>query len=239
MARTGAKKGRAWARYRSWLAKGLAASGLLSIGVCLGVVLGSVLDGPRLFVRSLTQPTDRVELRPSATALEPELLPAFRDLQRARPLPPPSPRPAARPSPPAVTPPSPRPALRSSPPAVAPPSPRPAARPEVAAAPIRRAPAAGSEALERVIAEIAARDKSAPKTGPSEVVQVAAYTDRKGAELLVGRLRKRGFDSYISDTQPKGSHRFRVRVRPPSGDSAKQLAARLEAQGHGVWITKE
>ncbi|MCH6563052.1 MAG: SPOR domain-containing protein, partial [Myxococcales bacterium] len=77
------------------------------------------------------------------------------------------------------------------------------------------------------------------ETGPSEVVQVAAYTDRKGAEVLVGRLRKRGFDSYISDTQPKGSHRYRVRVRPPSGDSANQLAARLEAQGHGVWITKE
>ncbi len=223
MPRAGAKKGRPWARYRSWLAKGLAASGLLSIGVCLGVVLGSVLDGPRLFVRRLTQPTERVELRPSATALESELLPAFRELQRERPVPPPSPPPAARPSPPAV----------------APPSPRPTARPEVAAAPVRRAPAPGPEVVERVIAEIAAWEKSAPKTGPSEVVQVAAYTDRKLAEVLVERLRKRGFDSYISDTQPKGSHRFRVRVRPPSGDSANQLAARLEAQGHGVWITKE
>ncbi len=223
MPRGGAKKGRAWARYRSWLAKGLAGSGLLSIGICLGVVMGSVLDGPRLFVRRLTQPTERVELRPSATALEAELLPAFRELQRERPVPPPSPPPAARPSPPAV----------------APPSPRPRARPEVAAAPVRRAPAPGSEVAERVIAELAAREKSAPKTGPSEVVQVAAYTDRKMAEALVGRLRKRGFDSYISGTQPKGSHRFRVRVRPPSGDSANQLAARLEAQGHGVWITKE
>ena len=223
MPRGGAKKGRAWARYRSWLAKGLAASGLLSIGVCLGVVLGSVLDGPRLFVRRLTQPTERVELRPAATALEAELLPAFLDLQRERPVPPPSPPPAARPSPPAV----------------APPSPRPTARPEVAAAPVRGVPAPGSEVAERVIAAIAAREKSAPNTGPSEVVQVAAYTDRKMAEALVGRLRKRGFDSYISGTQPKGSHRFRVRVRPPSGDSAIQLAARLEAQGHGVWITKE
>ncbi len=231
MPRGGAKKGRAWARYRSWLAKGLAASGLLSIGVCLGVVLGSVLDGPRLFVRRLTQPTERVELRPAATALEAELLPAFLDLQRERPVPPPSPPPAARPSPP--------PAARPSPPAVAPPSPRPTARPEVAAAPVRGVPAPGSEVAERVIAAIAAREKSAPNTGPSEVVQVAAYTDRKMAEALVGRLRKRGFDSYISDTQPKGSHRFRVRVRPPSGDSAIQLAARLEAQGHGVWITKE
>ncbi len=223
MARASAKKGRAWARYRSWLAKGLAASGLLSIGVCLGVVLGSVLDGPRLFVRRLTQPTERVELRPAATALEAELLPAFLDLQRERPVPPPSPQPAARPSPPAM----------------APPSPRPTARPEVAAAPVRGVPAPGSEVAERVIAAIAAREKSAPNTGPSEVVQVAAYTDRKMAEALVGRLRKRGFDSYISGTQPKGSHRFRVRVRPPSGDSAIQLAARLEAQGHGVWITKE
>ncbi len=223
MARAGAKKGRAWARYRSWLAKGLAASGLLSIGVCLGVVLGSVLDGPRLFVRRLTQPTERVELRPSVTALELELLPAFRDLQRERPVPPPSLPPTAHPTPPAV----------------APPGPRPTARPEVAAAPVRRALAPAPEVVERVIAEIAAREKSAPKTGPSEVVQVAAYTDRKGAEVLVERLRKRGFDSYISDTQPKGSHRFRVRVRPPSGGSANQLAARLEAQGHGVWITKE
>ncbi len=223
MPRGGAKKGRAWARYRSWLAKGLAASGLLSIGVCLGVVLGSVLDGPRLFVRRLTQPTERVELRPAATALEAELLPAFLELQRERPVPPPSPPPAARPSPPAV----------------APPSPPPTARPEVAAAPVPRAPAPGAEVAERVIAAIAAREKTAPNTGPSEVVQVAAYTDRKMAEALVGRLRKRGFDSYISDTQPKGSHRFRVRVRPPSGDSATQLAARLEAQGHGVWITKE
>ncbi|TDJ07035.1 MAG: SPOR domain-containing protein [Deltaproteobacteria bacterium] len=223
MVRAGAKKGRAWARYRSWLAKGLAASGLLSIGVCLGVVLGSVLDGPRLFVRRLTQPTESIELRPAATALDLDLLPAFRELQRERLVPPPSPPPAAAPSPPAV----------------APPSPRPMARPEVAAAPVRRVPAPGTEVAERVIAEIAAREKSAPKTGPSEVVQVAAYTDRKGAEVLVGRLRKRGFDSYISDTQPKGSHRYRVRVRPPSGDSANQLAARLEAQGHGVWITKE
>ncbi|MCH6562820.1 MAG: hypothetical protein IH800_10450, partial [Myxococcales bacterium] len=104
MARAGAKKGRAWARYRSWLAKGLAASGLLAIGVCLGVVLGSVLDGPRLFVRRLTQPTESIELRPSATALDLDLLPAFRELQRERPAPSPAARRLASKPPPAAKP---------------------------------------------------------------------------------------------------------------------------------------
>ena len=237
MARKGSKKGRTWARYRSWLARGLAASGLLSIGVCLGVVLGSVLDGPRLFVRRLTQATQRVELRPSTPESDPLL--AFRALQRARPTPPPVVRPsppsAASQPPPSVGPSPPR-AAPPSPPPVARPSPTPRARPPVAAAPRPPAPAPEPKVAERVIAEIAARDKSA-RSGP--VVQVAAYADRQMAEALVRRLQKRGFDSYISDTQPRGSHRFRVRVRPPLGKSANRLAARLESEGHGVWITKE
>ncbi len=119
------------------------------------------------------------------------------------------------------------------------PSPPPAARPEVAAAPRPPDPAPEPKLAERVIAEIAARDKTPERSGPSQVVQVAAYTDREMAEALVRRLRKRGFDSYISDTQPKGSHRYRVRVRPALRGSVKRLASRLESQGHGVWITKE
>ncbi len=72
----------AWSARRAVIAKGMAATGLLSIGVCLGVVVGSLFDGPRLFVRGLTLATQRVELPPSSAVLELEALEAFSELQR-------------------------------------------------------------------------------------------------------------------------------------------------------------
>jgi cell division protein FtsN len=204
----------------------------LAIGVCFGVVLGSVLDGPRLFVRRLTQASQRVELRPSGAGLETEPLTAFLELQRERPAS--SPRPA-RSAPPPAPPPV----------AAAPrrPAPEPATPPDAAERVISeiaaRDAASQRKAAERVISEIAARDAAKKPSGPQKVVQVAAHTDRQMAEALVRRLQDRGFDSYISGTRPKGKHRYRVRVRPEAGASVKRLASRLEAQGFGVWITTE
>ena len=60
------RSGRGW---RSGIAKFLAGAGLISVGVCLGVVLGSVLDGPRLFVRRLSQGVQRVEIQASPSSL--------------------------------------------------------------------------------------------------------------------------------------------------------------------------
>jgi cell division protein FtsN len=196
------------------------------------VVLGSVLDGPRLFVRRLTQASQRVEIRSSGAGLEMEPLTAFLELQRERPASFPRPaRSAPPPAPPSV--------------ATAPrrPAPEPAAPPDAAERVISeiaaRDGAAPPDAAERVISEIAARDATKKPSGPQSVVQVAAHTDRQMAEALMRRLQESGFHSYISGTRPKGQHRYRVRVRPEAGASVKKLASRLEAQGFGVWITTE
>jgi hypothetical protein len=69
--RRGGNAERAWGSSGSAVAKLFAGAGLLAIGVCFGVVLGSVLDGPRLFVRRLTQASQRVELRPSGAGRAP------------------------------------------------------------------------------------------------------------------------------------------------------------------------
>jgi len=207
----------AWSARRAVIARGMAATGLLSIGVCLGVVVGSLFDGPRLFVRGLALATQRVELPASSVVLELEALEAFGELQREEPPPALEPPPATQPE-------------VASAPRV--PAPAPMARPSAS----KPAPLPELEVAQRVIAEIAAR-KQPQQTG--KVVQVAAYAERPLAEALVERLRKSGFKSYVSDTRPKGQYRFRVRVRSQLGGSVKQLAARLEAQGHAVWITTE
>ena len=222
------RSGRAW---HSGIAKLLAGAGLISVGVCLGVVLGSVLDGPRLFVRRLSQGVQRVEIQASPSSLEPESLAAFRELQRERP----APSPAAR-------------RLASKPPPAAKPARVPKQRlekkeppPSVAAAPKPRAasPEPRLQEAERVISEIAAREARRQQTGSGKVVQVAAYTERRMAEALVQRLRDDEFGAYVSDTRPEGTHRYRVRVRTQKGQSPQALASSLEERGLSVWITSE
>ena len=50
----------------------MAGLALVSVGVCLGIILGSLVDGPRLFVRRLTEPVQRIELPPAVELIEPE-----------------------------------------------------------------------------------------------------------------------------------------------------------------------
>jgi cell division protein FtsN len=212
----GSRAGRA-GRERGFWATGVrrivAGVGLFAVGTSIGIVLGSVLEGPRLFVRRLTEPSQKVEIPASSIRLEAERLTAFRELQRERP------------SAPRV------PATRQPPPMP----------PEVATAPPRPAPErrADPEAAERVISQIEARRAVKVKSASQKVVQVAAYADKRAAEALVRRLKASGFDSYISHTRPEGQQRYRVRVRSKTGEAAKTLAARLEAEGLSVWITTE
>ncbi len=108
--------------------------------------------------------------------------------------------------------------------------------------------ASASPSPEQLIAEIQKRrDVTAPiagrpsgadgRSGPT--VQVAAYRDVSAAETLVRRLRRVGYDAYLSDRRADGPNQHRVRVQPPRGSSVKTLASTLEERGYGVWITRE
>ncbi len=222
---------------RRWIA-GL---GLLSLGAGVGVLLGAVLDGPRLLVRRWTEDVQTLELsrpKPEAASLD-----EFEALQaRAEP-----PKPAAR-------------ASRPAPANPAPPTPPHGAgraRPAVASAP-------GNEpsCAEELIAELRRRAVEAPepaakpppppppkpaaeepsvgrelRSGP--VVQVAAYREVEAAQTLVRRLRRAGYDAYLSDQRATGANKYRVRVQPPPGSPVNELAATLGDRGYGVWVTRE
>lgn len=221
------------ARSRGGARRWLASAGLLGFGAVIGVMLGAILDGPRMLVRRWTEEVKVLELpRPpvDAPALE-----EYASLQT------PSEAPAA-PEPPAPASP------RKDPPL----PPEPAPSPEPRAEEPRRERGPSPEAL---IAEIQ-KKRAAPKSSPPEadadsepvptgsgrsgaVVQVAAYRDSGAAETLVRRLRRAGYDAYLSDRRADGPNKYRVRVQPPRGASVQSLATTLEERGYGVWITRE
>ena len=69
-------------------------------------------------------------------------------------------------------------------------------------------------------------------------MQVASYVERKPADELVAKLEGSGFDAYVS--QPAAANgRFRVRIRPATGESAGELATRLRGFGFDTWATSE
>ena len=70
-------------------------------------------------------------------------------------------------------------------------------------------------------------------------MQVAAYRDVGAAETLVRRLRRAGYDAYLSGRRAAGPNKYRVRVQPRGGETAQALASTLEERGYGVWITRE
>jgi cell division septation protein DedD len=195
----------------------------------LGIVIGSLLDGPRLFVRRLTEPIQRVEVRPTSTDAKPERLSAFRQLQSKRPAP--SRQPVRKSQAPArVEKRAPAPARK----------PRPEKKPPGA----QRAPATPpntpeQQAAEQVIAEIKAQQEAKVATGSGKVAQVAAYAERRAAGALASRLAKDGFDAYVSRIQKQGQEHFRVRVRPKPGSSMATVVSRLKSKGLSVWVTTE
>ena len=210
-ARSGAK-GRSGSPAR-WLYGAL----LVAIGGCLGIVIGSVSDTPRILFERLRGPVQTVDLEPpapaSAAAPANPPLEAFSELQGA---------PAARPkvvevakqepakAEPAKT------AAKAEPKAE--PKPAPPAAPAVSSAP----PAVATP----------------PAAAPATVVQVLSLADKKQADAMMAKLKAQGFESYTTP-MPDKSGRLRVRVRPKGGETTAALEARLRELGFKTWTTAE
>lgn len=199
-------------------------SGLFAIGACLGVVIGSVSETPRLLLERLRGPVETLEVPgPSAESAESAAPPLerFGELQEGKQPAPPSKPPAQNPplaietrqAPVAAAPPA-----ASKPPEA--PAPTPAAKP---APPVEKLPAPAAPA---------------PSLASRPVVQVASHVDRKPADELAAKLRSQGFDAYVSRPSAQ-SGRFRVRVRPSDGETPAALAKRLKSVGYDTWATSE
>jgi cell division septation protein DedD len=194
---------------------------LVAIGACIGIVIGSVSDTPRVFLERLRGPVETVDLEraappaESAEAAPAPPLEAFDELQGAPAKPEPK-RTAA------VTPPK-EPA-------------KPAATPPVASPPPPAAPAKSPEEIVKSLEQKTAA--AAAPSAKSQVIQVLSLAERKQADALVAKLKTQGYESYVAP-MPDKSGRFRVRVRPGAGQTAAQLEPKLKALGLKTWITAE
>ncbi len=198
-------------------------AGLLALGTCLGIVIGSLSETPRLILERLRGPVESVEIAsPAPETPTPEAAAAplerFGELQEGK-----SPKPER--------------ALSAKPAPAAEPEPPPPHVPPselITAPPVAAAPPSGPPSA----VAPAAPDVPAAVQPPSAVVQVASYVERKPAEDLVVKLKDSGFDAYVS--QPAAANgRFRVRIRPSPGEPAGDLAKRLRGFGFDTWATSE
>ncbi len=201
-------------------------AGLVALGACLGIVIGSLSETPRLVLERLRGPVETVDVavpeqdKPKS-APESAPLERFGDLQEGR-----APK-SARANPATA---KPEVEAEPPPPLVPPAELEPA--PQVAAAPPAGS-VAGPDAAPSPVEKPAA---VAPTHGA--VVQVASYVERKPADDLVRKLAESGFAAYVS--QPAATNgRFRVRIRPATGESASELATRLRGFGFDTWATSE
>jgi cell division septation protein DedD len=198
---------------------------LVAIGACIGIVIGSVSETPRLLLERVRGPVETIELAPSPGA--PEAAPpleAFDELQGAPAKP--EPKRAAASAPVAAPAPAAAPVAKAAP--AAPPPQVSSSPPPVAAAPV---PAKSAEELVRALEK-----KTEP--GAKSVVQVLSLAERRQADALVTKLKSQGFDPYVSP-MPDKSGRFRVRVRPTAGQSVAALETRLKTLGLKTWATAE
>jgi cell division septation protein DedD len=201
---------------------------LVAIGACVGIVIGSVSETPRMLLERMRGPVETVDLETPAAvpASAPDPAPpleAFGELQggAAKPAAAVAKREpaAATPPPKAVTP---APAAAKTPaPAVSAPPPPPAKTAEPAARAVEKRPAV-------------------PPTPDARhsVIQVLSLAERKQADALVTRLKSQGFDPYVS-AMPDKSGRFRVRVKPAPGQDPVELEQKLKALGLKTWATAE
>jgi cell division septation protein DedD len=200
-------------------------SGLVALGACLGIVIGSLSETPRLVLERLRGPVETIDVavpEPSKAKAEPEAatLERFGDLQAGR-----APK-SARAKPEAA-----KPAVEPEPPPPLVPPAELEPAPPVAAAP-------PANSIGHSTPKPAAVEKPAAVQPHSAVVQVASYVERKPADDLVRKLGESGFDAYVS--QPAATNgRFRVRIRPATGESAAELATRLRGFGFDTWATSE
>jgi cell division septation protein DedD len=203
---------------------------LVAIGACVGIVIGSLSETPRLLLERIRGPVETVDLEPAPAEApkSPPPLEAFGDLQTgAKPK---AERPVA--APPPASPPAASAAHPPSPPTAA--NPPVATPPPVASAPPKPAPAPAKSADELVRA---LEKKTAPE-GRGSVIQVLSLAERPQADAMVAKLKSQGFEPYVT-AMPDKSGRFRVRVRPSAGQSAPELEQKLKALGFKTWITVE
>ncbi len=203
-------------------------AGLVALGACLGIVIGSLSETPRLLLERMRGPVETVEIAapiPAERESEPAAakLEAFGDLQEGK-----APRSAG------PLPASPKPVVESEPPPErVPPSELPT--PEPISPPVAAAPPAPAPELPATPRD---DETAAVKPAGGAVVQVASYVERKPAEDLVAKLKSTGFQAYVS--QPAAANgRYRVRIRPDAGESAGDLAKRLRGFGFDTWATTE
>jgi cell division protein FtsN len=201
-------------------------AGLVALGACLGIVIGSLSETPRLVLERLRGPVETVDVavpeQEKAKPAEATPLERFGDLQEGRA--PKSARAKPKETKPAVE-------AEPPPPLVPPAELEPA--PSVAAAPPATAVAKPDAAPSPTPVE---KPQTVPPHGA--VVQVASYVERKPADDLVRKLEESGFDAYVS--QPAAANgRFRVRIRPAGGETAAELATRLRGFGFDTWATSE
>jgi cell division septation protein DedD len=235
---------------------------LVGLGACIGVVVGTVWKVPEMLVQRLREVPRRVDLAGPESQLPVAELPEFAALQDSSPTgkkaasQPKQPKTVSRAQPrekavaqptqpsPSTPPVAARPSRESGPPPRKEKAPVPApAAAKVAKAPVDPPPSVKSsrEVIDQIRKSSAesTTEQGAERTGPLQVVQIAAYTDRRSAEALVRRLSADGLDPFVSDTQPRGEVRYRVRVRPRPGQQIESLADELKSRGFSVWIASE
>lgn len=109
---------------------------------------------------------------------------------------------------------------------------RPAAAPvSAAAAPAVHSAALGAHAAAPV--EAATPGHAGASARETYAVQLAAFSDDKGANALAHRLKKAGYSAYTEPLKTSKGTLWRVRVGPyPSRDAATAARDRLKHEGH-------
>jgi cell division septation protein DedD len=107
--------------------------------------------------------------------------------------------------------------------------------PSVPTAPAPAAPAAAAPAA----AASSPPPPAAPSapTGKGLEIQLSAFRDRKGADVLANRLNTMGFTAYVVPPSPGAPSLFRVRVgKFKERREAEAVAARLKKEKFEPWI---
>jgi DedD protein len=117
-----------------------------------------------------------------------------------------------------------------------------------AAAPSTAAPAAAPTAPTPSVVEPKKETPSEPKANPKQsdaatggafVVQVAAFTDRYGAQAQARKLKNAGFPAYVEAVASGKGELQRVRVGPyASRDAADAARVKLKAAGYDAIVAR-
>ena len=107
----------------------------------------------------------------------------------------------------------------------APTAPAPVAQAPSAAAPVATAAVAASDTPPAAAAE--------SRKPEGFIVQLAAFTDDKGADALANKLKKQGYPAYTEPVETSRGKLWRVRVGTyPTRAEANEALAQLKAEGH-------